>query len=121
MEQIDERGHVGRRCAAEAAHEQARLAGVTSSSASTSVSGAIRKLRLADQLGEDAAGAEGDERAEDRVLHEPGQQLGAAAQHRLHDTGQPIRSAAARTARLVAEIERDAARLGLVRARQRPT
>ena len=34
---------------------------------------------VADQLGEHAAGPEGDERAEDRILHDPGEQLGAAA------------------------------------------
>ena len=39
----------------------------------------------ADQLGEHSAGAEGDERAEDRVLDHPGEQLGAALDHRLHE------------------------------------
>ena len=43
------------------------------------------ELRLADQLGEDAAGAERDERAEDRILDDAGEQLGAAANHRLDE------------------------------------
>src|SRR5580765_1952729 len=43
------------------------------------------ELSLADQLGEHAAGAEGDERAEHRILDDPGEQLGATAYHRLHE------------------------------------
>ena len=37
------------------------------------------EVRAADQLCEDAARSEGDERPEDRVLHDAGEQLGAAA------------------------------------------
>ena len=44
-------------------------------------------MGVADQLGEHAPGAEGDERAEDRVLRHPGQELDASRDHRLHDHG----------------------------------
>ncbi len=81
-----------------------------------SVSGAIRKAGVADQLGEDAAGPERDERAEDRILDEPGQQLGAAAEHRLHDDREADPLGGRPNRRLVLEVERDAAGLGLVRA-----
>ena len=74
---------------------------MTSSSASTSVSGAIRKAGLADQLGEHSARPERDERAEDRILHEPGKQLGTAAEHRLHDdrAADPLRGGSRRPPR----------------------
>ena len=57
----------------------------TSSSASTSVSGAIAKRVVADQLGEHAAGAERDERAEHRVLDDAREQLDAAGQELLDE------------------------------------
>ena len=76
------------------------------------------ELRLADQLGEDAARAERDERAEDRVLDDAGEQLGAAARsYGCTSTGPPIRSAAARTASSSARSRATPPRLGLVRAR----
>ena len=45
------------------------------------------EVRVADQLREHAAGAEGDERAEDGILRHAGEQLDAALDHRLHDHG----------------------------------
>ena len=52
--------------------------------------------RVADQLREDAAGPEGDERAEDWILYETCEQLGASAEHRLDDHRQadPVRGRA---------------------------
>ena len=82
----------------------------TSSSASTSVSGAMRNARLADQLGQHAARPERDQRAEDRVLHDAGEQLDAAARpSAARCTGPPIRSRGGPHGRRVAQVERDAA------------
>ena len=74
------------------------------------------ELRRADQLGEHAAGAERDERAEHRVLDGAGEQLRAAAHHRLDEQrcADPLCGRA--HLRLVGEIERDPAGLRLVRA-----
>ena len=47
--------------------------------------------RLADQLGEHAAGAERDERPEDGILDDAGEQLGAAVTSGWTSTGAPIR------------------------------
>ena len=88
----------------------------TSSSASCVGERRDPEACLADQLGEDAARPERDERPEDGILDDAGEELGAALDHRLDDTGAPMRAAAARTACLVAEVEREPAELGLVRA-----
>ena len=85
VEDVGERGGVGRRRAAEARDELPALPEPTSSSASTSVRGVSRKCASPMQLGEDPAGAEGDERAEDRVLRHACEELDAALDHRLHD------------------------------------
>ena len=94
---IGERRSIGRGRAAEARDEPAGLPAVTSSLGVDVGQRRDPERRLADQLGEDAARPEGDERAEDGVLDDAGEQLGAALQHRLDDHGRPIRSAAART------------------------
>ena len=73
--------------------------------------------RLADQLCEDAAGAERDERPEDGILDDAGEQLRAALHHRLHEHREPDPLDRRAHRLLVLEVERDASRLGLVRAR----
>ena len=82
----------------------------------------MRKPRVADQLGEHAAGAERDERAEDRILDDARR---AARRRRCSIgctiTAPPMRSAAARDRRRRREVERDAARLGLVGAGASPS
>ena len=80
----------------------------------------MRKRRLADQLGQHAAGPERDERAEDRVLR----RRRRAARRRpssigCTSTGAPIRRPPRRTAVSSREVERDAADLRLVRAGRR--
>ena len=63
-------GDVGRGRAAEAGDEPARLAAVDELLGVDVGERRDPERRLADQLGEDAAGPERDERAEDRVLHD---------------------------------------------------
>ena len=75
------------------------------------------ELGLADQLGEDAAGAERDERAEGRILDDAGEQLGATADHRLDDHWQADPLDRGPDVLLGREVERDAPGLRLVRAR----
>ena len=69
---------VGRRGAAEAGDEPAGLARADELLGVDVGERREPELRLADQLGEHAAGPEGDERAEDRILDDAGEQLGAA-------------------------------------------
>ena len=88
----------------------------TRSSASPRLSGSDPELRLSDQLGEDAAGAERDERAEGRILDDAREQLGAAVDHRLDEHRQPDPLDGGRDVGLGGEVERDPAALGLVRA-----
>ena len=71
---------------------------------------------LVDQLREHAARAEGDERAEDRVLDDPGEQLDAARDHRLHEHRPADARGGGANGVLVGQVERDAAGLGLVGA-----
>ena len=103
--------------AAEARHEPARLAAVDELLGVDVRQRRDPERRLADQLGEDAAGAEGDERAEDRILDD------ARRAARRRPRASAGRSRAARCARprratasVVVEVERDAAGLRLVRA-----
>ena len=74
------------------------------------------EVRLADQLGEHAAGPEGHERSEDRILDDSCEQLRAAADHGLDDHGAADPLHGGRTSASSREIERHAARLRLVRA-----
>ena len=96
VQEIAEHLRVGRGRAAEAGDQARGLAARTSSSASTSVSGAIANCVPADQLRQHAAGAERHERPEDRVLHDAGEQLDAAGQvlldeHRVRRCARPRR------------------------------
>ena len=85
----------------------------TSSSASSSVSGAAEG-RLLDQLGQDAARPNATSGPK-TVLDDAGEQLRAAAHHRLDDHG-PAHPRSGRAHLLLGgEVERDAADLGLVR------
>ena len=79
MHEVGERRRVGRRRSAEAGDEPARLAVVHELLRVDVGERRDAEARVADQLGEDAAGPERDERPEDRVLDEPGEQLGSAA------------------------------------------
>ena len=117
VDEVDERGRVGRLGAAEAADESPGLAGRDELLGVDVGQGRDPEARFADQLGEHAARAERDERAEDRILQEPGEQLGTAAEHRLHDDGESDPLGGRADGRLVLEVERDAAGLGLVSAR----
>src|SRR5439155_6586135 len=74
---------------------------------------------VADQLGEDSTWAEGDERPEDGVLDGDGEELGAAADVRLHDDGRPDPLDGGAHVVLLRETEGDAAALRLVGARLR--
>ena len=116
MDEVDERRRVGRLGAAEAADEPPRLARRDQLFGVDVGQRGDPQARFADELGEDAARPERDERAEDRVLQEPGEQLGAAAEHRLHDDREADPFCGRADRRLVLEVERDAAGLGLVRA-----
>ena len=80
VDEIDERRNVDRRGAAKAAHEPPRLAGGDELLGVDVGERGDPKAGVADQLREDAARAEGDERAEDRILDEAREQLGPAAQ-----------------------------------------
>ena len=71
---------------------------------------------VADQLGEDAAGAEGDQWTEYGILDEPGQQLGPLGDHRLHDHRGTDFGDGGADGVVVAKIESDVATLGLVGA-----
>ena len=64
-------------------------------------------------------GTEGDERPEDRVLDDPGEKLGTAADERLDQNGKADSLRCLANLRLRLETDGDAARLGLVRARHR--
>ena len=76
------------------------------------------EVGVADQLGHHSAGPEGDERAEDRVLRDAREQLDAALDLRLHDHGAADALGRGADGLGVGEVERDAARLRLVRAGQ---
>ena len=76
-------------------------------------------MSVADELREHAAGAEGDERAEDGILGHAGEQLDAALDHRLHDHRAADALGRGSHRFRVAEVECDAAALRLVRARHR--
>src|SRR5207248_1512496 len=119
VHEVDERGRVGRRRAAEAADEPTRLPAPDELLGVDIGERRDPEARVADQLGENAAGTERDERPKDRVLDDAREQLDAAAQERLDEHG----SADALRRRvhlfLVAEVERDAAGFGLVRAGRR--
>ena len=80
------------------------------------MSGAIRKTCLSDQLGEDAARPEGDERAEDRILDDAGEELGAPVDHRLDEDGRADAGDGSANRVLVGEVEGEPAHVGLVGA-----
>ncbi len=116
-DEIDERGHVGRRRAAEAVDEAASLAGRDQLLGVDVGERRDAEGGVADQLGEDAAGAERDQRAEDGILDEAGQQLGAASGSSAgRSPGAPIFATAARTASASPTLERDAIAFGLMHA-----
>ena len=60
---------------------------VTSSAASVSVSGAIRNAASPISSAKTPPGPERDQRPEHGILHDPGEQLRAAADHLLHEHG----------------------------------
>ena len=121
QKQIGERRAVRGRGAAKAAHEPPGLAAVDELFCVAVGERRDPEIGFADQLGEDATGAEGDQRPEDRVLHDAGQELGAADDHRLDDQrpADPLGRGSHGVG--VREIEGDAAELGLVRARELPS
>ena len=67
------------------------------------------EVRVADQLGEHPAGAEGDERAEDGILRHSRQELDASRDHRLHDHGAADPLGSGTNGLGVGEVEGDAA------------
>ena len=83
--QIDQRLRVGGRLPPEAGDELPGLAGKDELLGVVERERRDPELRLTDQLGEDAAGAKRDERAEDRILDDTGEELGAAADERLDE------------------------------------
>src|SRR3954452_5420453 len=110
----DERIRVGRSGAPEAAGE---LPGLCAADELVGVDVRQRgdpELGAADQLCEHAARAEGDERAEHGVLYDSGQQLGAAADHRLNDQRSADALGCSADLLIALEVERAAATLGLV-------
>ena len=74
------------------------------------------ELGLADQLREDASGPERHERAEDRVLDDAGEELGAAREHRLDQDWRADALSGLANLVLSRETERNPAGFGLVRA-----
>ena len=109
VDEVDQRGRVGRRRAAEAGDEPPALPPVHELLGVDVGERRDPEGRVADQLGEDAAGAEGDERAEDRVLDDAREQLGAALQVRLDDHRRADPLGRGAHLLLVREVERDAA------------
>ena len=89
MQQVDQRGWVRCGGAAKAGDETAGLALVHELLRIDVRERGNPEGGVADQLGEDSAGAEGDEWAENRVLDDAGQELGTTADHRLHEHRQP--------------------------------
>ena len=85
MHEVDERFAVRRRCATEASHEQSGFSLVDELLRVDVGEGCSPDSCAADQLGEDAARPEGDERPEDRILHDSGEELGSPFDLRLHD------------------------------------
>ena len=73
----------------------------------------MRKSGVADQLGEDAARAEGDQWAEDGILDEAGEELDAVSHHRLDDHRDADPVDYCPDGSRVREVERDAAVFGL--------
>src|SRR5437867_173285 len=73
----------------------------------------------ADQLGQNAAGPERDERAEHRVLNDAGEQLGASADQRLHDQRPSDPLGCSPNLVVGLQVQGDTAALGLVRTRGR--
>ena len=116
VDDLDERLHIGRRRTPEAAHEPPRL------SAEDELLGVVVGQRrdpepgLSDQLGEDAAGPERDERTEDRVLNDAGEELGASLDHRLDEDRRADAGDRRANRVLVGEVEGEPADLGLVRS-----
>ena len=76
------------------------------------------KPGLSDELREDAAGSEGDERTEDRILDDPRQQLRASPDHRLDENGRADAFDGGADGGLVAQVEGEPADVGLVRSRR---
>src|SRR5918994_6762552 len=64
------------------------------------------ELGLSDQLREDAPRPEGDERAEDRILDDPREELGAALEHQLDDDRQADATGRLTNVVFAAEAER---------------
>ncbi len=89
MDEVGQGRGVGGRAAAEALDEPAGLAAADQLVGVDVGQGRDGEAGIADQLGEDAAGPEGDQRAEDRVLETPAR------------SGAPMRLAAMRTSSAV--------------------
>ena len=85
VQDVGERGRVGRRSASEAGDEPAGLAALDELVRVDVGQRREPEVGVADQLGEHAARAEGDERPEHGILGDAGEQLDAALDHRLHD------------------------------------
>ena len=117
VQEVRERFGVGRRCSAVAGDEQA---GLLLRQKLLRVDVGQRRdpePRLTDQLRQYSAGAEGDERAERRVLNDACEQLDPALDHGLDDHRRPDPLRGRPDGGFVGQVQRDASRLGLVRTR----
>src|SRR6478672_9737777 len=89
VQQVDQRRRIGCRCPAEAGDEPPGLALLDELVRIDVCERSDPEDGGADQLREDAAGTEGDEGAEDRILDDARKQLGTAGDHRLHEDRRP--------------------------------
>src|SRR5688572_18940666 len=87
MHKVDEGETVGCGRSTEAANEAAGLSAVEEILGVMVGQRRDPKPGLADELREDAAGTEGDKRAEDRILDDPRQELRASLDHLLDENG----------------------------------
>ena len=117
-EDVREGGRVGGGSAAEARDEPARLPRTDELVGVDVRQGREPEVRVADQLREHPAGAEGDERAEDGILRHSRQELDATRDHRLHDHGAADPLGGGRTASASARSRATPPRLRLVRPRR---
>ena len=121
-EQVDERARVGGRRAAEAARRAGRPSrSCTSSSASTSVSGASRKPASPISSASTPPGPNATSGPKTGSWTTPASSSAPPVEERLHDHRRADPLDRRRAPALVAEVERDAADLGLVDARPPPS
>ena len=114
--EIHQRVGVRRRVPAVAGHQTAGLPALDEAAGIVVGQRREPEAGLADQLGQDAARTERDQRPEDRILDEAGQELDAACDHRLDDEGSADPFPGAANLVGAREVEDDPALLGLVGA-----